>query len=391
MKLDEETFLTALLDGELAPEHRRRVESELLTDPALADDLRALTAVRDLVAGLPRPPAPAELSDLVVARIARRRATGPFGLRLVPASAGWPGRAAALLTAAAALVLLASPPPQKVLERRPAAGPGPVVVRPDLVRAPAVPVKAGVGSVVAEAVESSPDASERRREAERRLVRNLLDSPNVRPALIVTDVIGGDAGRQVGEILDTLPRRNPAFGRITVPQGIIFDPDHPGVAMFFAAVMDDREYRQFQDRLTRRFPDAVEVAEPPPELLTRLSNVDQLAVLSGKPVADLIDPASAERVRALRSAPGKPDMTKTTIYHDHAGPDPLRDQEHPVVEADPSGTQAGPTPEQERSGPHPSLRTLPRASQPVVPARPEPPPSPVVLVYVTTAHKHRAR
>src|SRR5436190_521410 len=75
MKPEDETFLSAYLDGELHPHEREGVESALLSDPALGERLRQLAAVRDLVASLPRPAAREDLAGAVVRRIRRRRAS----------------------------------------------------------------------------------------------------------------------------------------------------------------------------------------------------------------------------------------------------------------------------------------------------------------------------
>ena len=55
MTLKDESLLTAYLDGALEPDERSLVESALLLDPELAERLRGLAAVHELVAGLPRP------------------------------------------------------------------------------------------------------------------------------------------------------------------------------------------------------------------------------------------------------------------------------------------------------------------------------------------------
>src|SRR5690348_6827386 len=47
MNLEEETFLTAYLDGTLEHEQRVCVESALVSDPRLGDRLRDLASVRD--------------------------------------------------------------------------------------------------------------------------------------------------------------------------------------------------------------------------------------------------------------------------------------------------------------------------------------------------------
>src|SRR4051812_46669504 len=109
MNLDEELFLSAYLDGVLAPEPSRRVDLALEADPTLADDLRALTAVRDLVAGLSRPAVPAgfDVSVAVLSRIERRSAPGRLALIFArPSVQVLAAAASLLLTATLAVAVL---------------------------------------------------------------------------------------------------------------------------------------------------------------------------------------------------------------------------------------------------------------------------------------------
>ena len=96
-------------------------------------------------------------------------------------------------------------------------------------------------------------------------------SLSARKVLIVTDVIGGDAEREVGDLIEKTPRRSASYQRYTVTQEIVFDPEHPGEATVYAVVMDERELGQFRSRLRESFPTSVEEADPRPELLAGLS------------------------------------------------------------------------------------------------------------------------
>src|SRR5262249_14192826 len=102
MNVDEETFLTAFLDGTLDPELQHRVASARASDPALAEHVRGLTAVHDLVAGLSRPALAADVSAAVLARIAGRRAL----VHRLARPMGW---AAAAAVVAAVSIALAFP------------------------------------------------------------------------------------------------------------------------------------------------------------------------------------------------------------------------------------------------------------------------------------------
>src|SRR5262245_32276816 len=72
MKPEDEPFLSAFLDGELDPDQRAAVESALISSPILAEHLRRLASVRELVANLPRHPARRDLSKAVLERIRQR-------------------------------------------------------------------------------------------------------------------------------------------------------------------------------------------------------------------------------------------------------------------------------------------------------------------------------
>ena len=89
MNLDDESLLSAYMDGQLDPDQHQAVESALLSNPQLSEQLRSLTILRDLVGGLSRDVS-VDVSFAVLERIrsARRR-----WVRL-PATIPWPaGRA----------------------------------------------------------------------------------------------------------------------------------------------------------------------------------------------------------------------------------------------------------------------------------------------------------
>jgi hypothetical protein len=404
MNFDEETFLTAYLDGELTSGPRERVESSLASDPQLADDLRALAAVRDLVAGLSRPAAPCDLSASVVARIRRRPGviafrSNPFGR--VPAGAwSWAGRTAAALATAAAVVAAVTlglgrtaPEPLKVAQ-----APRPLLplLPPGADELPSSYFVADDANLVPAVDDLAPGRDERERAEEALRLRQLLDSPNLHKVIVVTDVLGGGADRKVGEILGQTPRRSAAYGRITVTQGIVVDPEHPGRATVFAVVMDDRELDEFRGLLSRAFKDVRET-EPRPGVVTQLADVGEMAVLPGTLVADLVDAPPAARDRAIRSTPGKDFAIKSRVVPGGYDADPLHDPTRYRDVAEVAPNADGPTPEQMRSGPHPSLSELTKAPdaparngterRPPSPSRDDRKPAPrqnVVLVWVET-------
>ena len=104
---DDNSFLSAYMDGQLDPDQHQWVESALVSNPQLAEQLRALTVLRDLVAGLARDPS-VDVTDQVMERIRARRAAS----RHFPAFHSWPRSrrrrlAAAGVLAAAAGVIVA--------------------------------------------------------------------------------------------------------------------------------------------------------------------------------------------------------------------------------------------------------------------------------------------
>lgn len=358
MNIDQETFLSAYLDGELAPGPREGLESSLAADPRLAEDLRALTAVRGLIAGLSRPSATVDLSALVLARIDRRRRAGlalPRGL-----VAAFPIRGAAMLATAAALFALSTvglfEAGRAPVGRRIVQGlPRPVASRPEPTR-PEQPLPSVVSAPLrAPADELAPGREDRQRAEELQSVQRLLDSPALHKVFVVTDVLGGAADQQVGEILQNSGRRHSSFGRITVTQGIVIDPEHPGKATVYAVVVDDRELGLLREQLNKAFPTTVKETEPRAEVVTQLANIGQVSVFPGIPVADLLDPKVAEPRRAMRSFPGLDHVVKGLVFPLNDDFDPLHDPGRFGGASPSPSPHEGPTPEQMRSGPHPSV------------------------------------
>ena len=92
MTIDDESFLSAYMDGQLSLDQQQAVESALIADPQLGEELRRLTLVRDLVAGLSRD-VPVEVSSRVRRRVRgrsrlRRILAGPAGSTYGSAASG---------------------------------------------------------------------------------------------------------------------------------------------------------------------------------------------------------------------------------------------------------------------------------------------------------------
>ncbi|MFO0953652.1 MAG: hypothetical protein U0835_21355 [Isosphaeraceae bacterium] len=309
MNPEEEVFLSAYLDDALDPERRRRVESSLESDPRLAEHLRGLTAVRDLVAGLPRPSSPTDLSASVVARLQERPV-------LLPGRFG-PGAArrmlavlstAALLLVAVTLALVAS----RVL-RLGGAGRAPVEVAasgqptpaPVVAQTPATTVAEPASKDVVAALPSppGPDAAERLGDAEIEKVRRILDSPSLRKVFLLADVAPGETSRRVGDLLDQTPRKYATYLCITVDPEITVDPKHPGGASVYAVVMDDQELDRFRVTLRDAFPGKLVETDPNPAAVTQLADVGKVGIFTGTPVADVRVPEGPPL--SLRSEPSK--------------------------------------------------------------------------------------
>lgn len=346
MNLDEELFLSAYLDGELAPDPRLRVESALAADPALADDLRALTHVRDLVAGLSRPSPGVDVSEAVTARIAARAAT-PAVLRILrdPPRPARSLVAAVLLAAASAVVVFQSnrrpngdvPPPFPAVVMRPVppATPAQRVPAP----APAVTPAPAPTALVA----LGPNAAERLRDAEQQSLRQLLDSPNLRKVFMLADVVGEGAGRKVKDLIGLSPRRLASYVCITVAPGV--GPDAGtgrGGAEVFVVVMDEQELGLFRNSLQETFHEALTESDPKAEQVTQLGEVGDIRVFASPSVARIRVPEEARVARRddpeRHSAIGAGDGTR--------GNEALK-----VLEEISNTAASGPTSEQENVAP----------------------------------------
>ena len=107
-----EAKLSALLDGELAPEEAAALREEIARRPELAARLAELAAVDEELRALPGRPLPAELRARLAQRIRAEASASP---RRAPRGGATPGSrrrwlaAAALAAAAAALALVVLP------------------------------------------------------------------------------------------------------------------------------------------------------------------------------------------------------------------------------------------------------------------------------------------
>ena len=94
------------------------------------------------------------------------------------------------------------------------------------------------------------------------------------------------------------------FYKITVSQGIVIDPGHPGQATVFALVLD-APTRAFRRTLKDTFKDRVEENEIDPAVAMQLADIGQVVSLPPSPMAEVTIPSST---MALRAQPGRPTL-----------------------------------------------------------------------------------
>jgi hypothetical protein len=350
MDLQDESFLSAYLDGELDAPQRLAVEAILRSQPQLAERLRELRAVRDLVARLPRPALDHDLAPAVLERIAHPSITARL-LRYRPAwlSEGWirTGAAAMLLLGATLAVLAphgrrhAPPAPeQDVVINHPDQGnPAPIedVTPPSAVSsgaetAPEPEVHPSLASIFENpfgpaaahaALADSHDVDAQQHER----LRQLLDSPRLRRVFLVADKLGAGIGERVQTIVQQTPRDHSPYGRITIAPEIIIDPEHPGAATVYVLVMNDSELSHFQKKLRDACPGAVQEEAPDPAVVTQLADIGDVVVLPGTTPAAVEIPDEGESTRvALRralplgEAPAASESPTTPADHRRNGP-----------------------------------------------------------------------
>ncbi|MDR3638718.1 MAG: zf-HC2 domain-containing protein [Isosphaeraceae bacterium] len=336
MNLDDESLLTAYLDGELSPSELLRVEAALRSDPSLAKRLSELARVRSLVAGLSHPLPPFDLSATIVQRLSSSPVHPSVFTRPGPRRASY----AEVALCAAAVILATGFIGYLSLLRdmhapaRPA-GQVPVAVAPvpPSTVSPVVTERATARPRAVASTKKSPRVSPR--EASARLApedqeqfQAMIDSPNLKRIFFVVDAVGGHAEERVGELVDSLPRADSLYACMTIGPNVVVDPKHPGGAKVFAVALTDPELRQVRDDLSKTFPGAVEEADPEPSVVVQLAEINYVSLLPGTAVADLENPAAAEaRIAAVKRR--------------HEG-DPEEVPEEP---------EPGPTPEQLRSAP----------------------------------------
>jgi anti-sigma factor RsiW len=304
MNLDDESHLSAYLDDELDPADRLAVEWSIESSPRQAEQLRSIALTRDAVAGLDRPAIPRDLAPVLGVRIAsnRRRARRLSPTRVALTLSGFAGFSAIAASLIFALILLhqslhptADRPIAVVQHIEPAPAPAPRThsIDPSVPESVPAPASAKLVQNVKEILPEPPVAppvppGEAAERDDRRVIGGILGRSHVRRIVIVTDII--DASEKVRALIAQGGRETPEFGRISISQEIVIDPDHAEAAEIFAVPIDERGRRSFVDLLQRTFPDLIEEGQSSPELVTQLTEVGQVAVFRGLKAAPLGDP-----------------------------------------------------------------------------------------------------
>jgi hypothetical protein len=122
-------------------------------------------------------------------------------------------------------------------------------------------------------------------------VRRLLDDPQLRRVFLITDRIETPAEPEVSSLVERTTHHD--FFKITVAQGIVIDPDHPGKSTVFAVVLDDSELAPFRERLRSHFADRVTESPADPMIAMQLAQISQVVALPGHPAADVLSPPAA--------------------------------------------------------------------------------------------------
>jgi len=202
--------------------------------------------------------------------------------------------------------------------------------------------------------------------------------------LVVTDVLDPAARDRVNTLLRETPRKNPDFGRLTIAQGLVVDPENPNEAEVYPVVMDERERLQFLAKLNNEFTTVIDEPNLDPTLGMHLAEVGEVKLESGRAAAaGLGNPPDATAIQAVRTHNPASDLPSSP-YSD--------DDPHVPLERNDVASRSSPavspgaieTVHAVKPGPNARIGSVrPRM------ARPEPPA--LVLVWVTSHEPARHR
>jgi hypothetical protein len=319
MRGDDDSFLSAYMDGQLNTDQQQLVESMLVARPQFADKLRDLAAVRDLVVGMNRD-ARVDVANDVMERVRRRsRPRLPLSnfrpwssrTRKLAASAG-------MFAAVAGLVLMVnlSTIDQRPIHRAGAEISGTIdnritdsgaaaaadslnnseaatvaLVSPSTVSALKFSAAGERGTqhmAASRPAASDPDRDLAGLQVDLAVSRELLDSPNRRRFFVVKNGRDGNSEQQIASIVERTTRFK--FCKITVSQGIVIDPRHPDQATVFAFLVNPNEVDRVLDQLKSVLPDAIEETPADPAIVTQLADIIQVHAAIPAALADVMIP-----------------------------------------------------------------------------------------------------
>jgi hypothetical protein len=351
MNVEDESLVSAYIDGQLDPEQLQAVESALLSNPRLSEQLRTLAIVRDLVGGLSRD-ASVDVSNAVLERI--RPSRRPW-VRLRSTISRFDGRGQRIRTAAllgiaastiiATTIALSLPMALRHHRSESRANSVPLTVavnnlqrasKPDPTREKtglgslekpsssdppksAVSAPSSVSTSEIAATNASTEISSLDQSRDLESVRKLLDDPNLKRFFFVRGGRDGTARLQVASVVEQTT--GSGFYKITIAQGIVIDPRHPEEATVFAVLVKPKELDNFVDKLRLALPDSVEETPVDPRIVTQLADIGQVQAYPAWPGVTIPQEALALR----RNVPGGRDPAAgeiQTVEPDRSGPVP---------------------------------------------------------------------
>jgi hypothetical protein len=270
MNLEDETLLTAYLDGELDDAGRHRVEAATAASPGLARRLRDLAEARDMVESLSRPPAQVDVSAFVMSRITAPVRPWAFRVRVTRVvSPRWLAVGSGLAAAASLLVSLSLLSHRGDLPTRVRGAVDDITnlvnhMKPELVPAPPVavpnhPFVPNESARGATPVEIATTRSLEDENAERQWLRDqdrldsLLDRPEVHKIVVTVDQLGPREKERLERAIDQIMRKNAEIGQITVAPGIVIDPAAQHGAFVVALLLDEDERGRLESKLAAEF------------------------------------------------------------------------------------------------------------------------------------------
>jgi hypothetical protein len=413
MTLDDESLLSAHMDGELDEAQQRLVESSLVSEPRLAEKLRQFHVLRDLVASLPRE-APADAIPQVMYRIRSRlwlrtQLARSLGKSAVPQRLA---RAAGIFCLAAGLLVAVVWSFSQVSRIRDGDGAGRepgtnLASRQESLTTSTTNLEPGTldksqpsslssihsegapGEVAVEdhSFRRSPGESETRRATgEVESVSDYLDNPNLRRVFRVKDSSDGTAQDRVARVVEQTTRLT--FYKLTVPEGMAIDPRHPAGTTVFALVVNAGELESLGKRLRVALPDRVEEADVEPQVVMQLAEIEQVAAFRPAPSGEVVIPRDELAVKHVLR-PGAADMPRDLEGQDRPTPEqylsaPVATRDLPRARrnSDPDSRRVSPRglagPEGPNRGQRPDPEPQPAAGKVEGPGQPV-----VVLVWVS--------